>query len=362
LKLAINRKINNVYLIVTVMFEIDGSQKSGSGTILRLAIALACITAQPLHIYNIRQNRPSSGLKPQHLAAVKTAAKICNAELEGAVLNSREVWFRPREIQGGNFKVEIGTAGSIPMLLMTALPVCAFSKNPFQLSVSGGTDVPHSPTINYLQHVLLPILRRMGFYVEITVHSRGYYPRGGGEVTMAAKPQSQLQAIELREFGKPKNIKGISVCTFLDDRKVAERQAKAAHEYLFDKGYTTSIQIINDKSNPLQRGSSITLWVETDAGVILGADAVGEIRKTSEEVGKAAAMKLHQELSASPTVDLHLADMLVPYIALAKGKSTFFTRVISDHLETNIWLFQEMLNTQFNIQRVNDLYRIEKGD
>ncbi|MFZ0965006.1 MAG: RNA 3'-terminal phosphate cyclase, partial [Candidatus Bathyarchaeia archaeon] len=52
------------------MIEIDGSQKSGSGTILRLSIALAAILGQPLHIYNIRQNRPQPGLRPQHLEAV----------------------------------------------------------------------------------------------------------------------------------------------------------------------------------------------------------------------------------------------------------------------------------------------------
>ena len=88
------------------MFEIDGSQKSGSGTILRLSIALAAVTGQPLHICNIRQSRSQPGLKPQHREAVLAAARLCNAEVEGATLGSRELWFTPHEIKGGYIEAD----------------------------------------------------------------------------------------------------------------------------------------------------------------------------------------------------------------------------------------------------------------
>ena len=345
------------------MIEIDGSQKSGSGTILRLSVALAAILGKPLHIYNIRQNRPQPGLRPQHLEAVLTAAKLCNAEVRGAELNSRELWFTPRKIKGGKIEAEIGTAGSIPMLLMTVLPICAFAENTVHLRVSkGGTDVQHSPTINYMRFVFLPTLRRMGLNATLTVQKYGYYPKGMGEVTLTVEPCTTLKPILLESFGKIKAVKGISVCTFLADRRVAERQAKAANQYLRERGYTADIQIVNDKSNPMQKGSSIVLWAETDTGVIIGADAIGEIRKTSETVGKEAAEKLVAELSTKPTVDIHLADMLIPYAALAKGKSAFLSRTISEHLETNIWLAEKILETKFNVKKIASLYKIEKVD
>ena len=344
------------------MFEIDGSQKSGSGTILRLSVALAAIIGQPLHIYNIRQKRPQPGLKPQHLESVLTAAKLCNAEVKGATLNSKELWFRPREVRSGNVEAEIGTAGSIPMLLVTALPICVFAKDSVRLRVAkGGTDVSHSPTVNYLRNVLLTALKQMGLEVSIIVNKYGYYPKGMGEVTMTVKPSHSLQPIRLENFGKLKSVKGVSVCTFLAERKVAERQAKAAGEYLAEKGYAADIQIVNDRSNPYQKGSSIVLWAETDAGAIIGADAIGELKKTSEAVGREAAERLYAEISMTPTVDVHLADMLIPYMALAEGPSTFLTREVSDHLETNVWLAETMLNVRFSIQRVDNLYRIEKG-
>ncbi len=344
------------------MFEIDGSQKSGSGTILRLSLALAAASGQPLHICNIRQNRPQPGLQPQHLEAVLAAAKLCNAELDGATLNSRELWFKPHEISGGNVEAEIGTAGSIPMLLMTALPICALAKDNVRLHVAkGGTDVPHSPTINYLLKVFLTVLKRMGLNVDITVHKYGYYPKGMGEVTMTVKPPHSLKPIRLEHFGKLQSAKGVSVCTFLAERKVAERQAKAASKVLSEKGYIANIQIVNDTSNPFQKGSSITLWAETETGAIIGADAIGELRKTSETVGSEAAERLVAEISMMPTVDMHLADMLIPYIALAEGSSAFLTRTVSDHLEANMWLAEKMLNTRFSVKRTGNLYKIEKS-
>jgi RNA 3'-phosphate cyclase len=343
------------------MIEIDGSEKSGSGTILRLSVALSAVTGQPLHIYNIRQNRPEPGLKPQHLEAVLTAAKLCSAELTGAELGSRELWFKSGKVKGGRVDADIGTAGSIPMLLMTVLPICSFAEQAVQLHVSrGGTDVSHSPTINYMRFVFLPTLNRMGLNASLTVHKYGYYPKGMGEVTLTVEPCRSLKPMLLKNFGKIKAVKGVSVCTFLSDRKVAERQAKAAEDYLTGRNLLADIQVVNDTSNPLQRGSSLVLWAETDFGAILGADSIGELRKPSEAVGKEAAEKLHDEILAEPTVDVHLADMLIPYVALSRGKSVFLTRLLSDHLKTNIGLAEELLGVRFAIEKSGRVYRVER--
>jgi RNA 3'-phosphate cyclase len=342
------------------MIEIDGSQKSGSGTILRLSVALAAITQQSIHITNIRQNRPQPGLKHQHLESVLTAAKLCNATVRGAALGSRELWFTPKDICGGNIEAVIETAGSIPMLFLSNLPICVFAQSPVRLHVAkGGTDTIHAPAINYMRYVLLPTLRKMGIEAEITVEKYGYYPKGMGTATMTVKPKHNLASIHLEKFGKLKALNGISVCTYLADRQVAERQTKAAKDTLAQSDYQAKIKVLNDESNPIQKGSSIILWAETDTGTILGADAIGELRKMAEAVGKEAAQKLIIELSAKPTVDVFLADMLIPYIALSKGKSSFLVREISEHIESNIWLMEKMLNVKFTVQKVNNLYRIE---
>jgi len=343
------------------MIEIDGSQKSGSGTILRLSIALAGILGEPLHIFNIRKRRSQPGLRPQHLESVLTATKICNAHVKGAEVGSDELWFEPREIEGGEINAEIGTAGSIPMLIMTVLPLCAYAKRTVKLSVlKGGTDVSHSPTINYLKYVFLPILKRMGLDSSLTIGRYGYYPRGMGEAILEVQPCRKLASLDLGDFGKLVRINGVSVCTFLADRRVAERQAEAAAKFLAPYGHKPQIQIMNDFSNPLQKGSSIVLWAETDTDVLLGADAIGELRKRSEDVGREAALNLIEEMTAEVTADIHLADMLVPYIALAEAGSMYLTRLMTDHLETNIWLIKEILGTEIQVSMMDKRYQITR--
>jgi RNA 3'-phosphate cyclase len=344
------------------MLEIDGSERSGSGTILRLTIALATILGKDLHIYNIRKRRSRPGLRPQHLEAVLTAAKLCDGEIKGATLNSQELWFRPGRIVGGRIEAEIGTAGSIPMLLLTILPICAYAEKPVQIHViKGGTDVRHAPTINYLKHVLLSMLEKIGIKSSLNVHQYGYYPKGMGEVTLVVHPHQRLSPLMLEEFGNLDKLCGVSICTFLRDRRVADRQAEAARKYLEARGFMVDINVVYDESNPLQKGSSLILWAETDKGALLGGDAVGEIRKSSEAVGTEAAKNILKELKSEATVDVHLADMLVPYVALAEGESMYLTRSRTEHLETNIWFTQHILGTEFTIEKTDGLYRIRSG-
>ena len=343
------------------MLEIDGSEKSGSGTILRLAIAFASILRQDLHIYNIRKKRSNPGLRPQHLEAVLTAAKLTNAKVKGTHLNSQELWFEPKNLKGGTFEVEIGTAGSIPMLFMTVLPICLFSETAVDLTVKkGGTDVKGSPTINYMKNVFLKVLDKMGAKASITVKKYGYYPVGKGEAILHTEPSPKLNPVLLEEQGKVDLIKGISVSTFLKDRKVSERQATAAERSLYRRGYKSDIEVVYDESNPFQKGSSMCIWTETDKGTIMGGDAIGEIGKQSETVGSEAADNLLAELDGKVTMDMHMADMIIPYVSLIPQSSHFVTRRISDHLQTNIWVTEKILGTTFNIVQKGSGYMIQK--
>jgi RNA 3'-terminal phosphate cyclase (ATP) len=275
-------------------------------------------------------------------------------------LGSRELWFTPQGIEGGEIEAEIGTAGSIPMLLLTILPLCAYAKKPVKLRViKGGTDTRNAPTINYLKHVLFPMLSRMGLDASLTIEKYGYYPKGMGEITLTVQPCPKLKPIRLEKFGTITGLHGVSVCTFLGDRKVAERQAKAANQVLELRGYKVEIEVVNDFSNPLQKGSSIVLWAETDSEVLLGADAIGELGKPSEAVGREAAESLLKEVESRATVDVHLADMLVPYVALVEEESVYVSRLLTEHLDTNMWLTQKFLGVKFNVAKVDSLFRIE---
>jgi RNA 3'-terminal phosphate cyclase (ATP) len=249
------------------------------------------------------------------------------------------------------------------MLILTVLPMCLYARKGVILKVfKGGTDVRHAPTINYLKHVLLPTLGKMGVEASLKVEAYGYYPKGMGKVSLKVEPVRKLRPLRLPDFGQIGEIRGLSVCTRLKDRRVAERQAEAAKKLLRSRGFEVEIEVLYDMSNPFQKGSSLVLWMETDTGVILGGDAIGELRKPSEVVGREAAENLLKELEARPTADTHLADMVVPYIGLADGRSIYTVRELTEHLDTNIWLTEKILGVRFNVERVGHLYRVNKGE
>ena len=78
------------------MIEIDGSRGEGGGQILRSALSLAACTGQAFRIVHIRAGRERPGLLRQHLTAVKAAATIADADVEGAEVGSTTVVFQPR--------------------------------------------------------------------------------------------------------------------------------------------------------------------------------------------------------------------------------------------------------------------------
>lgn len=198
---------------------------------------------------------------------------------------------------------------------------------------------------------------------SLTIHKYGYYPKGMGEVTVKVDPSAKLNSVAFAESKPPKMLKGVSVCTYLSNQNVAERQAKAAVDLLHSHcGFDVdvNVEVVNDFSNPLQKGSSITLWTQTESGGCLGGDAIGELGKPSEAVGREAAQNLLMEIKAGATVDVHLADLLIPYVALADGESEYFTRSTTDHLEANIWLAQKILGVKFETGSMGNLCRVAK--
>jgi len=174
--------------------DIDGSQGEGGGQLLRNAVALAAIHGSPIRVYNIRRKRKNPGLRPQHLHAVKLVGRLCGAEMMGLKENSMEIQFSPKLIRGGSFSIDIGTAGSITLLLQCVLPVLAFTQVKSTLKITGGTSVKWAPPVPYMTNVFLPILSTyMGFEPTVNLVRRGYYPKGGGLVEVEATPVGKIQ-------------------------------------------------------------------------------------------------------------------------------------------------------------------------
>ncbi len=333
------------------MILIDGSYGEGGGQIIRTAVAMSALTGKPIEINNIRANRPNPGLQPQHLTAVEAVRQICNATVEGLEKGSRTLIFRPGRISGGEFELDVGTAGNIPLIFQCCLPAALFAKSPVRLKITGGTDTKMAPPIDYLRSVFLPLIAKMDASANLEVLRRGYYPKGGGKAELKVEPCKRLSPLA-HEKQEISGIRGIAFASRLPEH-IPQRIKAAAENALAAAGFGATIETeISDFYSP---GAGIVLWTE---GTIIGASALGAIGVSSEKVGASAAEKLLAEIKSGATVDVHLLDQIIPYMALASGKSEVLAREVSQHARTNIWLVEKFLDVKFEIAQQDTLWRV----
>jgi len=334
------------------MIVVDGSFGEGGGQILRTSIALSSLLLKPVKVINIRAKRKPPGLKRQHMTAIKVLATLTNAEVKGLELGSMAIEFIPKVRRGGHFSFDIGTAGSISLVLQAALPVMLYASTSVSLTIRGGTDVPWSPPIDYVRNVLVPLLNEMGAKVNIRVERRGHYPRGGGIVHILVEPVKKLRPLRKLSRGSVLAIYGISHAVKLPSH-VAIRQAKAAASVLERHGYR-NVKIKTEyyergKDQHLGPGSGIVLWAKTENS-ILGADALGARGKPAEKVGEEAALKLIDNLSTNAALDTHMSDMIVPFLAVAEGVSEITGARLTMHAYTNIEVVKKFINTEVYLE------------
>lgn len=348
------------------MHTLDG--RDAGGQFLRRALTLSALENESVRLEHVRGDRPTPGLANQHLAALETMADICEADVTGAELESQTVEFHPSTasgVSGGEYRVTVGTAGSLTLLFDTLLSLASRLESPLSVTATGGTDVKWSPPVDYLQRVKLPLLRRHGLQAALEVERRGFYPAGGGRLRLQVGP-STFQPLGLEQRGR---LTGIAVYSTeadsLADANVAERQAGGALERL-QKGPPSGVSDAGDNGDdtvPIWKraettaqtqcpGSAIVIGLEfaDDSGPekpgsaterhlpLAGASALGESGKPAERVGEEAADEALEILETPGTVDRYLADQLLEHLAIGGGHLRIPHRTA--HVETSLRLLE----------------------
>lgn len=336
------------------MLDIDGAHGEGGGQLVRTAVALAALSGRAVRVRNARGGRPKPGLAAQHATAIRAVAALCGARTEGVAAGSREFAFTPGPIRGGEFAFDVGTAGSVALVLQALMPVALAAPAPCRFRVTGGTDVTGAPPFDYLQHVLLPLLSGMGVRASLACARRGYFPRGGGDVRLEVAPR-RPRPLRLEAPGAPLGVYAYAHVAGLPEA-VLQRMVDAARATL---GRALHLEErVLDAGAAAGPGGAIVLVARTEAS-LLAASAVAKRGVPAEALGRAAATELQAELAAGAAVDLHAADQLLIYLALAGGRSTVTARALSSHAATAIWLLEQFLPVKFAATAVGGLTRID---
>jgi RNA 3'-terminal phosphate cyclase (ATP) len=333
---------------------IDGSYGEGGGQIVRTAVALSVLTKQPIEINHIRAQRPIPGLRPQHYTALSCIKALCDAEVEGLSVNSTNLKFTPHNIKSGNYTFDIGTAGSMTLVLQACLLSACHITAPLTIQLQGGTDVRWAPSWDYFAHVFLPLVSKMGIRSEAQLIKRGYYPTGGGETILHIHPPQTLLPFHADEPQNFSAIQGIIHSANLPDH-IGIRMKHAAVKTAMKHSLRLTLQIESAPSS--SSGTGITVW-STGEQTILGSTILGEKGISAEAVGESAVDQLIQEMKSGATVDRYAIDQLLPYFVIAPRGSACLVRDLSNHMKTNMWLIKHFFNIDFEVTPQQTIYRI----
>ena len=327
--------------------KIDGSYGEGGGQILRSAVTLSCIAKIPVKIEKIRYNRKNPGLSAQHLTAVKILSKICNAKVSGLRIGSTELEFCPNDMCSVSLTEDVGTAGSISLILQVLINAVSLSRKSLEITMRGGTDVPWSPTIDYTKFVLADALSRFGIKYSVGVNKRGYYPKGGGVVHVKIRPCDKITPILLTN----RDTKNVRLhCTY---SKISEQRIKDALLCTvqdFEKnGFDAHVEFLTEKG--LDGGASILAY-SNDKSSVIGADSLWDVYKDS------FAKSFGRFVSNGLGADENLADMLVVPASQSSGTSVFRVQSITKHLETNLYVASKITGCKYGIGKVSGGYEI----
>lgn len=334
------------------IIHIDGNYQEGGGQIVRTALALSAITGKPFKATNIRSGRPVPGLKAQHITCVKALQELCNADVEGLKLGSESISFYPKKLQPKNLSIDIGTAGSITLVMQSLLLPLIFTKQETRITLKGGTDVPWSQPIDYFSNVFC---RLIGNVADIKVQTkfRGFYPKGGGLAIISIFPKKEFGQFELISHEEILSINGNSFASdSLKGLDVAERQLNSAKNFLEQ---IAGLEIGIEYARSLSPGSGIVLW-GTYNKTVIGSDALGKKGKPAELVGEEAAKKLIEEINSGAVVDSNAADSLIPFLGVAFGKIK--TSKITKHTLANIYVVEKFLGVKFTIENKDNIISV----
>lgn len=328
--------------------ELDGSTGEGGGQILRTALALSMCTGRPLALRNIRAKRAKPGLMRQHLACVQAAAAISDAQVQGAELGSQTLTFDPATVRAGEYRFDIGSAGSCSLVLQTILPPLMLASSASQITLRGGTHNPMAPPYHFLERSFAPLLQQLGPQLNLSLKRLGFYPAGGGEFVARIEPSAHLTPFDLLERGSLREAYAECLAPAVPHR-VVTRELDALGHALGWSGDQLRAPVTRQNEGP---GNALMATLAFDH-VQEVFTAFGEKRVSSEQVAAIVAKEVQHYQRGTGALGPHLADQWMLPLALAVaqrgGSASFTCTELTEHARTNIGVITGFMPVHFDV-------------
>ncbi|ENW07630.1 RNA 3'-terminal phosphate cyclase [Acinetobacter beijerinckii] len=339
--------MNKALANMPATIQIDGSQGEGGGQILRTALALSMITGQAFELINIRAGRKKPGLMRQHLVCVQASQHISQAYVEGAELHNQRLYFAPQHVQNGKYQFQIGSAGSTTLVLQTLLPALLLQNEASELTISGGTHNPLAPTADFIEHCFLPALEILGIKVEFKLNKAGFFPIGAGEIQIKIQPWQHRNKLNLLDRGTLQSTEAFAaVLNLSEEAQIAQRELATLNKRL---KLDTHQQF---HLNGISQGSTAYVKVEHQQHIQLFT-ALGEMRKSAEQIANHLAEQVKQYMESNAAVDEYLADQLLLPLALGQG-GEFTAQCISEHTRTQAVMIEKFIDCEIKFIELNE--------
>ncbi len=337
---------------------IDGSYGEGGGQILRYAALYSVLTGFDVHVVRIRANRPNPGLRPQHYTLLRIMKDMFGGRIYGLEVGSREVRMSFKGVRPVNGMYNIGTAGSISLIIQAITPLLLTADSTSELTIVGGTDVRWSPPIDYMAYAYSSLIRYIGGYMEVKVDRRGFYPKGGGRVRILIEP-GKIKSINKVIRGDLERVIVSNVVCGLP-RHVLDRQGETIEKLIRRSVDIEDVERKNTYCNDsLDPGTSIVV-LGCDGELCCGGDSLGERGKRAETVAEEAFSKFMRWYSTGAAFDKHLGDMVIPLSMLSNEKSIFTVEEFTKHMESALYVAKVFYdNLKYEVKRVGQTYLLE---
>jgi RNA 3'-terminal phosphate cyclase (ATP) len=306
------------------VLELNGG--GGGGQLLRTALALSALTGKPFRMTNVRGSRPNPGLKAQHTAALWAVHEVCNADVEGGEHGSETVTFEPGHVTGGELRVEVGTAGSVPLVFDAVLPLGYTLSDPLSLTVGGGTDVRWAPTMTHHAAVKRPLAARFGLRYRDRIERVGFYPAGGGEATLELEPSKPSSATVTERGALVGGTLHATASDDLEQAEVAERMADTVTDVPLDFDREVAYK-------PADSTGAVCSLVAEFEGSVAGFDALGDPNRSAETVAGDVLAAFAAFREGAAAADEHTADQSMVPLAVAGGAVSI--PAVTDHVASN---------------------------